>query len=90
MFSRSNTTIEVKSTSLGHPSVTACTRAGSASWTSLITAKHWGTNAENIPGDARRSAPASGRAPPRQEQWRGFRKTPARVSCVRFEEKPNS
>ena len=68
MFSRSVTTTAVTSTSPGHASVTACTRAGSASWMRLITAKHRGTNADNIPRDARRPARASGRAPPREEQ----------------------
>ena len=48
MLSRSATTIAVTSTSLGHASVTACTGAGSASWMSLITAKHRGTNADSI------------------------------------------
>ena len=54
MLSRSATTTAVTSTSLGHASVTACTRAGSASWMRLITAKHRGTNADNIQGDERR------------------------------------
>ena len=54
MLSRRVTTTAVTSTSLGHASVTACTRAGSASWMRLITAKHRGTNADNIQGDERR------------------------------------
>ena len=63
MLSRSATTTAVTSTSLGHASVIERTRAGSASWMRLITAKHRGTNADSIGRGTAETGAARPRAP---------------------------